>query len=63
MRPFHGRDFGALMLVRLAEVIAPALEGLLADHCAPVAFHRGVVCGDELRRDHALPRMTGTKHN
>ena len=34
--------------------IAPALEGLLADHCAPVAFHRGVVCGDELRRDHAL---------
>ena len=23
---------------------APALEGLLADHCAPVAFHRGVVC-------------------
>jgi hypothetical protein len=36
------------------EVIPPALQGLVADHCAPVAFHRGVVCGDELRRDHAL---------
>ena len=28
----------------------------LADHSAPVAFHRGVVCGDELRRDHAPTR-------
>src|ERR1700730_9211504 len=44
---------GARELVGLVQVIAPALEGLLADHGASVAFHRGAVCGDELRRDHA----------
>jgi hypothetical protein len=38
----------------LVQVLAPALKGLVADHGASVAFHRGVVCGDELRRDHAL---------
>ncbi|MEC3862766.1 hypothetical protein VK792_15850 [Mesobacterium sp. TK19101] len=33
-------------LVGLVEVLASALEGLLADHGAAVAFHRGVVGGD-----------------
>jgi hypothetical protein len=38
----------------LGQVLAPALEGLLANHGAPVAFHRRVVGGDELRRHHAF---------
>jgi hypothetical protein len=41
-------------LVRLVEILAPALEGLLPDHGAAVAFHRGVVSRDQLRRHHAL---------
>jgi hypothetical protein len=48
------RDWQPTIARLLWPLIAPALEGLLADHCAPVAFHRGVVRGDELRRDHAL---------
>ena len=51
---FEQRRIGARELVRLGEVLAPALEGLLADHGAPVAFHRGVVGGDQLRRHHAF---------
>ena len=41
-------------LVRLVEILAPALERLFADHGAPVALHRCVVAGDELRGDHPL---------
>jgi hypothetical protein len=48
----HGR--GAGQLVGLAQVLAPALEGLLTNHGAPVAFHRGIVRRDELRRDHSF---------
>ena len=51
---FEQRRVGAGELVGLGEVLAPALEGLLADHGAPVAFHRGVVGGDQLRRHHAF---------
>jgi hypothetical protein len=51
---FEQRRIGAGQLVGLGEVLAPALEGLFADHRAPVALHRGVVGGDELRRHHAL---------
>src|SRR5215472_15810106 len=45
---------GARELVRLAQVLAPALERLFADHGAPIAFHRNVMGGDKLRRDHAF---------
>jgi len=45
---------GAGELVRLVEVLASALEGLLADHGAAVAFHSRVVGRDQLRRHHAL---------
>ena len=38
----------------LGEVLAPALQGLFADHGAAVAFHRGVVGRDQLRPHHAL---------
>jgi hypothetical protein len=31
----------------------------LADHDAPLAFHRSVVAGDELRRDHAFELISG----
>jgi len=49
---FNERRIGAGELVRLGEVLSPALERLLADHSAPVAFHRRVMCGDQLRRHH-----------
>jgi hypothetical protein len=51
---FEQRGEAAGELVRLGEVLAPAFEGLLADHGAAVALHRGVVGGDKLRRHHAL---------
>src|ERR1700745_1663186 len=45
---------GARELVRLAQALTPASECLFADHSAPVALHRGIVCGEELSRDHSL---------
>jgi hypothetical protein len=42
------------MLRATAEVFTPPLRGLFADHGAPVAFHRCVVGGDQLRRHHVL---------
>src|SRR4029077_17441689 len=48
------RGIGARKLVRLPEILAPSLEGLLAKHCAAGGFHRGVVRSDELRGDHPL---------
>jgi hypothetical protein len=30
-------------LIRLREVLAPSLEGLLANHGAAITFHRGIV--------------------
>ena len=41
-------------LVGLIEILAPSLERLFTDHGAPVAFHRGVVGGNQLPRDHAF---------
>src|SRR5512133_2409409 len=35
---------------RCVQVLATPLEGLFADHGAPIALHRGVVGGDQLRR-------------
>lgn len=43
---------GAGQLIGLAQVLAPAFERLLVDHRPSVAFHRGIVRGDELCRDH-----------
>jgi hypothetical protein len=43
---FEQRGVGAGKFVRLREVLLSALECLLADHGAAVAFHRGVVGGD-----------------
>jgi hypothetical protein len=40
--------------LRLGEVLAAALESLFSEHCAPIAFHRGIVCGEQLSPDHAL---------
>src|SRR5262245_438634 len=45
---------GAGELVRLAQSFPSALEGLVADHGPPVAFHRRVMACDKLRRDHAF---------
>jgi hypothetical protein len=54
VKPIEQQRIAAGELVRLAQVLAATLESLFAEHGAPVAFHGGVVCGDELRRDHAL---------
>ena len=43
---FEQRGVGAGKFVRLREVLLSALECLLAEHGAAVAFHRGVVGGD-----------------
>jgi hypothetical protein len=45
---------GPRKLIGLGEVLASAFEALFADHGAPVAFHAGVVGGDQLRRYHAF---------
>jgi hypothetical protein len=45
---------GARELVGLAQGLTPAFEGLITDHGAPVALHRGIVCGEELSCDHAF---------
>jgi hypothetical protein len=59
-RPFGiAGDWRRLPLLVRAEVLAPALEALFADHRALVAFHGGIVGGDELRRNHA-PDFTRT---
>jgi hypothetical protein len=39
-------------LTPLVEVLAATLESLLANHCAPVAFHRGVMASDKLGGEH-----------
>src|SRR5262245_33080840 len=46
-------------LVRLIEALAPALEGLLAEHGPAVTFHRGVVGGDQLCRHHCFQLLLG----
>ena len=51
---FEQRGVGAGEPVRLVQVLAAALERLLAEHGAPVAFHRGVVAGEELGGNHPL---------
>src|SRR5262245_12561039 len=45
---------GAGELVGLAQSFPSALEGLVADHGPPVAFHRRVMECDKLGSDHAL---------
>ena len=45
---------GAGKLVGLIQILAPALERLFAEHRAPITFHRRIVGGYELRRDHAF---------
>src|ERR1700686_3133825 len=45
---------GARKLVRLAQVLAARLECLLSEHRSPVALHGGIVCGQQLSRDHAF---------
>jgi len=44
-------------LVGLGEIFASSLERLFADHGASVAFHRGVMGGNQLPRDHAFDRL------
>jgi len=50
----HLHGVGPRELVRLVEVLAAALEGLLAVHRAPIALHGRRVGRDHLRREHAL---------
>jgi len=40
--------------VGLAQILAPSLERLFAEHGASIAFHRSVMGGDKLCRDHAF---------
>ncbi|WP_347264296.1 hypothetical protein [Nitrobacter sp.] len=56
---FEQRRVSARQLVGLGEVLAPPLEGLFADHGAPIAFHCSVVRGDQLRRHHAFQLVLG----
>src|ERR1700733_16049117 len=44
----------ARKLVGLVQVLTSALERLFWEHRAPVAFHRSVVRGEELRGHHCL---------
>jgi hypothetical protein len=57
---FKQRGEGAAELVRLVKVLAPALESLLVNHGAPVALHRRIVGGDQLRRHHAFQLVLRT---
>ena len=50
---FEQCRIGSGAFVGLGEIFAPAFEGLFAIHGASLAFHRGVVGGDQLRRHHA----------
>ncbi len=45
---------GSRKLVGLTQTLAPPLCGLLPEHGAPVAVHRGVVGGNQLRRHHTF---------
>ncbi len=56
---FEERRIRVRKLIRLGEVLAPALESLLAVHGAAVALHRRVVCRNELRRHHASSSSFG----
>jgi hypothetical protein len=51
---FEQRRIGARQFVGLREILAPTLEGLIADHGAAVAFHRRIVGSDQLCRHHAF---------
>jgi hypothetical protein len=50
----HQRGVGARELVRLVQVLLASLERLIPMHGAPIAFHRGVVCREQLGSDHPL---------
>jgi hypothetical protein len=50
---------GAAKFVRLGQALAPALDRLLADHGAPVAFHRGSMAREELSGQHAFQLVAG----
>ena len=50
---------GAGEFVGLAQILAPSLERLFAKHGAPIAFHRSVMGGDKLCRDHAFEFIPG----
>ena len=45
--------------VGLAQILTPALKGLLTNHRTLVAFHCGIVRGEELRCDHSLDVFRG----
>ena len=51
---FEQRRIGARQFVGLREILAPPLEGLIADHGPAVAFHRGAVASDKLSSKHSL---------
>jgi len=48
------RCVGSGELVRLIQILSPAFKSLLSKHRAPITFHRGVVAGEQLRRQHSL---------
>src|SRR5438477_8848983 len=44
----------AVKLIRLIEILLSSLEGLFAEHCAPIALHRSAVAGEKLSHHHSL---------
>jgi hypothetical protein len=52
-------DVGSRQLVGVVQVLTSALGRLLREHRAPVTFHRGIVRGEESRRDHPLKLIFG----
>jgi hypothetical protein len=52
-------DIGWGQLVGLVQVLTSAVGRLLREHRAPVTFHRGIVRGEELCRDHPLKLIFG----
>ena len=45
---------GAGKFVGLIQIFPVALKRLIPNHGPPITFHRGIMCGDELRREHPL---------
>jgi hypothetical protein len=57
---FEERGKGAGELVRLGKVFTAAFGMLIGNHGTPIALHRRVVGGDQLRRHHAFELVLRT---
>ena len=59
IQSFEQDRVGPGELVGLAQVFGAAFERLFTDHGAPIALHRGVVSGNQLRGHHAFQLVLG----